>query len=33
MDAKEYAILREDLAKIHADNETIKQSLDGFRVE
>lgn len=33
MDAKEYATLREDLAKIHADNETIKQSLDGFRVE
>lgn len=33
MDAKEYAILREDLAKIHADNESIKQSLDGFRVE
>ena len=33
MDAKEYATLREDLAKIHADNESIKQSLDGFRVE
>ena len=33
MDTKEYAALREDLAKIHADNETIKQSLDGFRVE
>ena len=33
MDTKEYAALREDLAKIHADNESIKQSLDGFRVE
>lgn len=33
MDAKDYAVLREDLAKIHADNESIKQSLDGFRVE
>lgn len=33
MDSKEYAALREDLAKIHADNESIKQSLDGFRIE
>ena len=33
MDSKDYAALREDLAKIHADNESIKQSLDGFRVE
>lgn len=33
MDSKDYVALREDLAKIHADNESIKQSLDGFRIE